>query len=312
MRFSFVEKLVEIAKQDKNVFVLLADLGYGMFDTFFRQLPKQILNVGIAEQGMTAMAAGMAKEGKTVFTYSTCNFPTMRCLEQIRNDCAYQNLNVKVVSANTGMSFKAHGISHYATEDIAIMRALPNVVVTAPADPIEAIMLTTAIYKHQGTCYLRLGKGAEPNLHEHQIVNYELGKAICINKGERVAIFTTGTIVQDVLSAINMLKSEGITPTLYTFPTIKPIDKETIYDCIKKYDLIVTVEEHNIIGGFGSAVSEVIAESPQHKAQLLRLGLADVYPSIVGTQSHLKEYYGLSAGKIKESIITTLNKNGEI
>ncbi|MFA7401859.1 MAG: transketolase, partial [Bacteroidales bacterium] len=202
MRFTFVNTLVEIAKKDRDVIVLLGDLGYGMFDPFFNELPEQIINVGIAEQSMTGLAAGLALEGKKVFTYGTCNFPTMRCLEQIRNDCAYQKANVKIVSANCGLAFKAHGMSHYATEDLAVMRALPNVTVVAPADPVESELLTEAIYKQQGTCYLRLGKGAEPTIYKEKINNYVLGKAIKIIEGKKIVFFSTGSITHEVLKAI--------------------------------------------------------------------------------------------------------------
>jgi transketolase len=306
MRFTFVNTLVEIAKKDRDVIVLLGDLGYGMFDPFFNELPEQIINVGIAEQSMTGLAAGLALEGKKVFTYGTCNFPTMRCLEQIRNDCAYQKANVKIVSANCGLAFKAHGMSHYATEDLAVMRALPNVTVVAPADPVESELLTEAIYKQQGTCYLRLGKGAEPTIYKEKINNYVLGKAIKIIEGKKIVFFSTGSITHEVLKAIELLNTKDIYPALFSFPTVKPIDKKLIIECSKQYDFIISVEEHNIIGGFGSAIAEVLAEIPNCHATLKRFGLEDVYPEIVGTQEYLLNIYGISAEKIFDRTLSLI------
>lgn len=306
MRFTFVNTLVEIAKKDRDVIVLLGDLGYGMFDPFFNELPEQIINVGIAEQSMTGLAAGLALEGKKVFTYGTCNFPTMRCLEQIRNDCAYQKANVKIVSANCGLAFKAHGMSHYATEDLAVMRALPNVTVVAPADPVESELLTEAIYKQQGTCYLRLGKGAEPTIYKEKINNYVLGKAIKIIEGKKIVFFSTGSITHEVLKAIELLNTKDIYPALFSFPTVKPIDKKLIIECSKQYDFIISVEEHNIIGGFGSAIAEVLAEISNCHATLKRFGLEDVYPEIVGTQEYLLNIYGISAEKIFDSTLSLI------
>lgn len=301
MRDTFVKTLIDIAKNDKNVHLITGDLGFGVLKPFWEQLPDQFTNAGIAEQNMTSFAAGLALQGKTVFTYSIGNFPTLRAIEQIRNDCAYHNANVKVVCVGGGFVYGSLGMSHHATEDLAIMRALPDVTVLAPGDLIEAECATRAIYVQQGTCYLRLGRGGEKRIHE-RIDNFEIGKAIKIKDGEKVVIFSTGAIFDEAIEASEMLIVQGINPALYTFPTVKPIDRKTIEECAKKYDLIVTVEEHNIIGGFGSAVSEILAELGGTKAKLLKIGLDDKYSSIVGSQKYLRDVYGMSARKIVERI----------
>lgn len=302
MRDTFVKTLIEIAKKDKNVCLVTGDLGFGVLKPFWEQLPHQFINVGIAEQNMTSLAAGMALEGKTVFTYSIGNFPTLRCLEQIRNDCAYHNANVKVVCVGGGFVYGSLGMSHHATEDLSIMRALPDVTVLAPGDLKEAEAATKAIYEHDGTCYLRLGRGGEKRIHE-KIDNFEIGKAIKIKEGQKVAVFSTGAIFDESVEASEMLEEHGIDPTLYTFPTVKPIDRKTIEKCANDYDLIVTIEEHNVIGGFGSAVSEVLAELGGTRAKLLKIGLNDKYSSIVGSQKYLRDVYGMSARKIVEKIL---------
>lgn len=272
MRNTFVNTLVELAKKDRDIELVTGDLGFGVLKPFWEQLPDQFINAGIAEQNMTTVAAGMALEGKTVFTYSIGNFPTLRCLEQIRNDCAYHGANVKIVCVGGGFVYGALGMSHQATEDIAVMRALPGVAVLCPGDLVEAAEATKAIAAYPGTCYMRLGRGGERRIHD-RIDHFEIGKALPIHGGERVAIFSTGAIFDEVSDAEAILAQHGIHPAVWTFPTVKPIDRETIAAAAGGFDLIVTVEEHNTVGGFGGAVAEVLAELPSPRARLLRIGL---------------------------------------
>ena len=307
MRDRFVATLKTIAEKDKNVVLITGDLGFGVLKSFWEELPNQFINAGISEQAMTGTAAGMAIEGKTVFTYSIGNFPTLRCIEQIRNDCAYHNANVKIVCVGGGFVYGALGMSHHATEDLAIMRALPNVAVMAPGDLIEAECATKAIYEYPGTCYLRLGRGGEKQVH-NRIDDFQIGKAIKIQDGERVVLFSTGAIIEEVQEACDILEKSGVTPALYTFPTVKPIDLAVIRECANRYEFIVTVEEHNIVGGFGTAVAEVLAELKSRKATLLKIGLNDTYSTIVGTQKFLRDYYGMSAKKISEMIKGVVNE----
>ena len=300
MRDSFVKTLMDIAEKDKNVVLITGDLGFGVLKPFWEKFPDQFINAGIAEQDMTGFAAGMALCGKTVFTYSIGNFPTLRCIEQIRNDCAYHNANVKIVCVGGGFTYGPLGMSHHATEDIAVMRAMPDVTVFAPGDAAEAAACTKAMYETPGTCYLRLGRGGEPKIHENA-VDFTVGKAIEIRQGKRVALFSTGAVYEEVAGAAKMLENAGITPAVYTFPSVKPIDKALIKKCAAEFELITTAEEHNIVGGFGSAVAEVMATVPC-KARLALIGLEDKYSSTVGSQKYLREIYGMSAEKIFERI----------
>ena len=301
MRDTFVRTLIELAREDKNIELVTGDLGFGVLKPFWEQLPDQFTNAGIAEQNMTTMAAGMALEGKTVFTYSIGNFPTLRCLEQIRNDCAYHKANVKIVCVGGGFVYGSLGMSHQATEDLAILRALPDVVVMAPGDLVEAEEATKAIAAYPGTCYLRLGRGGEKRIHDH-IDDFQIGKAIKVRDGERIAIFSTGAIFEEVEGAVEILTQQGYHPAVYTFPTVKPVDADVIRSCAEEFDRIVTCEEHNIIGGFGSAVAEVMAEMKQRKASLVRIGLNDQYAVLVGNQKYLRDQYGMSAAKIAAKI----------
>lgn len=240
-------------------------------------------------------------EGKTVFIYSIGNFPTLRCLEQIRNDCAYHQADVKIVCIGGGFVYGSLGMSHQATEDLAILRALPDILVMAPADLVEAEECTKALARQKGTGYLRLGRGEEKRIHE-KIENFQIGKAIKVHDGERTVIFSTGAIFEEVMRAYEELREKGYNPAVYTFPTVKPIDRETIENAAKNFDIVVTVEEHNIIGGFGGAVAEVMAEMKERKARLLRIGLNDEYSIRVGDQKYLRQQYGMDCSAIVNKI----------
>ena len=305
MRDTFVRTLIDLAQKDPNIELVTGDLGFGVLKPFWEALPNQFLNAGIAEQNMTTVAAGMALSGKTVFTYSIGNFPTLRCLEQIRNDCAYHQANVKIVCVGGGFVYGALGMSHQATEDIAVMRALPDVAVLCPGDLVEAEAATKAIADYPGTCYLRLGRGGEKRIHE-SLTDFQIGKAVLVRPGSRAAIFSTGAVFEEVETACRLLSSSGIYPTVYTFPTVKPLDTEAVLRCAACHELIVTCEEHNILGGFGGAVAEVMAESPA-PARLLRIGMHDQYCTLVGSQTYLREQYGMSGEKIARRILERLS-----
>lgn len=304
MRDTFVRTLIELAKNDKSIELVTGDLGFGVLKPYFEAVPDQFTNAGISEQNMTTVAAGMALSGKTVFTYSIGNFPTLRCLEQIRNDCAYHGANVKIVCVGGGFVYGSLGMSHHATEDIAVMRALPGVTVFCPGDLAEAEACTRAMAKHPGTCYLRLGRGGEKRIHKGA-VSLTVGKALEIQRGAEAAIFSTGAIFEEVDAAGRLLAEHGVVPTVYTFPTVKPIDRETIISASRTHRLIVTCEEHNVTGGFGGAVAEVMAEEPGN-ARLMRVGINDEYCTKVGSQKYLRGEYGMSGEKIAERILEAL------
>lgn len=305
MRDTFVRTLIGLAKENKNIELITGDLGFGVLKPYWEQCPDQFTNAGIAEQNMTSVAAGMALEGKIVFTYSIGNFPTLRCLEQIRNDCAYHNANVKIVCVGGGFVYGSLGMSHHATEDIAVLRALPDVAVVCPADLVEAEEATRAIVDYPGTVYLRLGRGGEKRIHD-SIPDFKIGKAIKVRSGEKVAIFSTGAIFEEITEALRILEEKNIHPEVYTFPTVKPIDRDVINKCADKFDLIVTCEEHNLSAGFGAAVAEVMSEK-HRKAKILRIGINDIYCTSVGSQKYLRKQNGLDAENIANKIIESLN-----
>ena len=304
MRDTVIRTLIELGKEDKDIELITGDLGFGVLKSFWETLPNQFINAGIAEQNMTGVAAGMALEGKKVFTYSIGNFPTLRCLEQIRNDCAYHNANVNVICVGGGYVYGSLGMSHHATEDIAILRALPDVTVICPGDPVEASLAVKKIAQTDGTCYLRLGRGGEQNVNT-VIKEFKIGKAYKLrdakDMNKRVAVFSTGAILEETAKACDMLEENGIAVEQYSFPTVKPIDRKVIEDCAKRFDNIFTVEEHNIVGGFGGAVAEVLAECGG-KAKLHRIGIDDFYCIEVGSQAYLREQVGINAEGIVSKV----------
>jgi len=293
MRAAFIRTLVESARADERIFLLVGDVGYSLVEPFAQEFPKRFVNIGIAEQNMTGIATGLALTGKIVFTYSLANFPTIRCLEQIRNDVCYHNVNVKIVASGGGFSYGALGATHHVTEDLAIMRALPNMTVVAPADPVESALATRAIIERTGPCYLRLAKTGDPVIY--QVPPYfQIGKAIMLRDGCDVTLIAIGGIVYNTMQAVEQLSRQGIQARGLSMHTLKPLDNEAVLTAAKETHAIMTVEEHNITGGLGSAVAEVLAESGNPHTIFKRLGVKGPFCSQVGSQEYLQKIYSLS------------------
>ncbi len=308
MRNNLVKTICEEAANNKNIIFVTGDLGYNVLNPFYERFPDRFINAGISEQNMTSVAAGLALSGKCVFTYSIGSFSTLRCIEQIRNDICYHNANVKVVALAAGFAYGQLGMSHHATEDIACMRSLPNITVFSPCDPYETVAITKEAIKLNTPCYIRLGRGGEPNLWSeyHPI---KIGKAYEMFHGKDIIIFGTGSIVKEAINAINELKKSNIDVGLATFPTIKPIDKEYVTKCSKEYAVIISLEEHNIVGGFGSAVAEVLSEIQEKHAVLKRIGLKDEFTSIVGDTEYLRHYYHMDSSELIKVIMEYYENN---
>lgn len=307
MRDHFIKRLSELATQNRDIVLVTGDLGFGVFDEYREKLSDQFLNAGVAEQNMTALATGMAMEGKTVFTYSIGNFPTLRCLEQIRNDACYHGANVKIVSIGGGFSYGALGISHHATEDLTILRSLPDITVVAPSGLWETMEATSAIASHQGVCYLRLDKSFgddRPKTNE----KFTLGKARILKEGSDITIITCGGILKEVQSAAESLAIAGIQARVVSMHTIKPLDVNSLESAVKETGGIVTVEEHTIHGGLGGAVAESLMDAGWHPKKFKRLALNAGFSSIVGSQDYLRKKYHLDATHIVEQIQNLLTR----
>mgnify|MGYP002838034156 CR=1 FL=1 len=302
MRNAFLAALTSLAEKDKDIVLLTADLGYGVFEEFESRFPDQYFNVGVAEQNMTGLASGLSLEGKKVVTYSIGNFPTLRCLEQIRNDACYHDANITIVAGGGGFSYGALGMSHHATEDIAILRALPKISVVAPCTTNEAGEAITSMILGGGVGYLRLDKTSANNSPIERA--FVIGKSRRYKEGADITLVATGGILDDVNIASVELKKLGINVRVVGMHSIKPIDIDEIIDAATNTGGIVTVEEHNKDGGLGSAISEVCMDFGVMPKKFLRIGLDNMYSSIVGSQQYLRSRYEMDS----EAIVNKVKK----
>jgi len=301
MRTAFLAALFELAKHDERIMFITGDLGYTVVEPFMNELPKQFLNAGVAEQNMTGMAVGLALSGKIVFTYSIANFPTLRCLEHIRNDVCYHHANVKIVAVGGGFAYGAMGASHHATEELGIMRLLPGITVMAPGDPVEAVHATRAVVEQSGPFYLRLGKAGEPTVHQGDI-DFKIGRAIQLRDGKDITLISTGSLLHTAVNVTEQLAAQGISSRLLSMHTLKPLDNDAILSAARQTRAIVTLEEHSILGGLGGAVAEVLAEADEVHVPFRRIGLPPVFSPHIGSQSYMLEKHGLDAASLVKTI----------
>jgi transketolase len=304
MRDAFVRRLTDLAIEDHRVMIVTGDLGFGVLTDFAVRFPSQYLNAGVAEQSMTGLATGLAVEGRTVFTYSIANFPTLRCLEQVRNDAAYHKANVKIVAVGGGFSYGYLGMSHHATEDLAILRSLPLTLV-APGCDWEASEATSALAKTEGTCYLRLDKSGAGDTQQ-QGESFVLGKARVLRDGTDVCLISTGGLLGEVLAAADDLATRGIHARVVSMHTLKPLDTAAIISAASETGGIVTVEEHTRIGGLGSAVAETCFDSGVTPPFLARMGALEELSSTVGSQTYLRARNELDRHGIVKTTLTRL------
>ena len=299
MRTAYLDTLYELAQNDKRVYALISDNGAIVYDKYRRDLPEQYLNLGISEANMIGMAAGMASCGKIPFAYTIGAFLAYRAYEFIRNDVCLQNQNVKIVGTGAGQVYSTLGPTHHSTEDLGGLRAMPNLTIICPASPLEVRKATKAAYEYEGPVYLRLGTNREPEIYEGDY-EFQFGKAVTLKEGNDITLIGTGSILKDVLYAAEQLKSEGINARVIDMHTIKPIDQEAVIKAVEETGKIVTVEDHNIIGGLGSAVAEVIAQSGKG-VQFKRLGLQG-FSNGYGTYAQVKEMNGIGIERISDEI----------
>ena len=300
MRKAFNEELLKAARQDKRIHMILADIGYGEIEPFANEFPERFINCGVAEQNMTGVACGVAMAGNIAITYSIANFPTLRCLEQVRNDVCYHNANVKIVIIGGGMAYGPLGVSHHSTEDLAIMRALPNLKVIAPCDIYEARSAVHAMLAYNGPVYYRCGYKGEKNLHSGP-VNFEIGKALKLREGKDAAIIFTGTIGINAVRAADELEKQGYSVKLISMHTVKPIDVAAVLDAAET-GCIVTLEEHNLCGGMGSAVAEALMDNGAGGIRFKRMALPDVNVCKIGSEEWLRDQYGLGVSDIVSAV----------
>jgi len=299
MRNAFITTLAELAKKDTRIVLITADMGFSVFERFMDQFPERTFNTGVAEQNSVGIAAGLALSGKIVFVYTIATFATMRPLEQIRTDACYQNLPVKIVGAGGGLTYGPQGSTHHATDDIAFMRAMPNMTVLCPGDPFESELCVRAAYRLAGPCYLRLGRGGgDPQVHK-SAPKFQVGKGITVREGKDATLISTGNMLVTAVAVAEALARHKIGCGVVSMPTVKPLDAELVRKLAAKP--VFTIEEHSIIGGLGSAVAEVLAEGDE-KAKFRRFGLPDAFCTHIGSQEHMRKFYGLDAASVASEI----------
>ncbi len=285
MRNETIAVLTSYAAANPDMMLLTADLGYSVLEQFADQLPDQYCNVGVCEQAMVGIAAGLALSGKRVALYSIANFPTLRCLEQLRNDVCYHDLPVTVISVGGGLAYGPQGYTHHGLEDLGIMAMLPNMAVTCPADPHEAETLLPQLLERRGPAYLRLGRAGEPVLHD-AATPITLGKAVTMRQGSDVALLATGPILARANAAADILGERGISASVISFPSISPLDEQCIASLAASHRALLTIEEHSASGGFGSRVADLLMESGTH-TRFGKYGTIDALRGKVGSQNYL-------------------------
>jgi transketolase len=295
MRTAYLDTLYDLAQKDKRVFALISDNGAIVYDRYRRDMESQYLNMGISEANMLGAAAGMASCGKIPFAYTIGAFLAYRAYEFIRNDICLQNQNVKIVGTGAGENYSALGPTHHSTEDLGGLRSLPNLTILCPASPLEVKKATVAAYEHRGPVYMRMGTNKEEEIYKQDYV-FQIGKGIILEEGKDITLIGTGNILKDVLEAAKKLRKKGIDGRVINMHTIKPIDREIILQAADETKRIITVEDHNIVGGLGSAVAEVIAESGKGTA-LKRIGLQD-FSKGYGSYSKIKDMNGIGVERI--------------
>lgn len=303
MKKALIQTLCDLMAHNDNVYLFTGDLGYGVMNPVFEQHKDRFINAGICEQNMLSAATGMAMCGNIVFVYSIGNFPTLRCMEQIRNDAAYHNANVKIVAVGGGFAYGQLGMSHHATEDVAMLRAIPNMTVLAPADSAETIEAVKLAAKIDGPVYIRLGRGGEKDVNHKELdITRLMELNITHNNFSpiKIALIGSGIVLPDVEEAAISLASE-YNVSAYSLASIKPADIEAIKKVCLENSYVFTIEEHQIIGGLGSLLAEIIAEN-NINVVFRRIGMNDQFTQVVGSPAYLRKVYKID----KEGIISSV------
>jgi transketolase len=302
MRKTSLDMVYELARKDKRIIFIGSDLGIGTLKLFKAEMPDRYLMEGVSEANIVGIAAGLALEGKIVYINTIATFLTRRCFEQVALDLCLHNANVRLIGSGGGLVYAPLGPTHEAIDDIAIFRALPRMTIVAPADADEMRRLMPLTVDHSGPIYIRLGKGGDPIVTNAR-VPFRIGKAILMRDGQDALVVSTGVMLKSALDAAAALAMKGIEAAVLHMPTVKPFDTEAIVESAARVPVIVSVEEHTVLGGLGSAVAEALAEANfDSPKRFKRMGLPDVFPDKYGSQASLMARYGLTADRIAVTV----------
>ncbi len=304
MRNAFAKEITRLAEQDPQVVVLSGDIGNRLFDELKAKCPGRFFNCGVAEANMIGMAAGMAMSGLRPVCYTITPFVTYRCLEQIRVDVCYHAVPVVIVGTGSGLSYASLGATHHSCEEMGMLRLLPGLAVVAPADAAEVRGALNAALRGSQPVYIRIGKKGEPAVHPAD-PPFTIGRAIRLREGRDVCLLGAGTILPVVLEAADLLSGRGLSASVYSFHTIKPLDEAVLGDVFASHRCVLTVEEHSVLGGLGGSVAEWLADHPGLPARLLRIGTPDEFLHLTAEQDEARVHVGLTAPAIVERIMKT-------
>jgi transketolase len=303
MKTAFIKTLTEEIEKNPNIIVLAGDLGFSVFDEFKEKYPDNFFNMGISEQNMIGVAAGLSLIGKKVFVYSIIPFVTFRCLEQIRNDLCYQDLDVVVVGVGSGVSYGSSGFSHQAIDDIGALKSIPGITILSPSDPLEVKCLVKDSFSYNHPIYLRLGKNSEKIVNKNSL-NLKIKEINYIFKGEKIALITYGNIIEEVYEVYLKLLKKGYTPSLISIPTIKPLNLTEIKKIYEKHEKIIVIEEHNRIGGLGESIFPL----NEKNVSFFHFAIKDEFIKKVGSSKYLRKMIGLDSLTLFEKINKILEK----
>jgi transketolase len=306
MRNAFADELTRLGNADARVVMLSGDIGNRLFDKFKTAHPSRFLNCGVAEQNMMGVAAGMAMSGLRPVAYTITPFITSRCLEQIRTDACYHELPVTIVAVGAGLSYAGLGPTHHACEDVAFLRAIPNMVVVCPGDAWEVRGALRAAFKQDKPVYIRMGKKGEPVIHKEVPPDFAIGKAITVQDGEDVCLLSSGNMLPEAIEAAHRLKEKRVSACVVSFHTVKPLDELCLAEAFGTFKLVATIEEHTLLGGFGSAVAEWVIDKAVKPQAFLRVGTPDLFFKKSGEQEYAREELGLTGHLIADRVLKAL------
>ena len=305
MRFVFVKELIKYTKKNRNVYLITSDLGYRAFEEFAKLFPKKFINVGVSENNMIGIAAGMAANGKKVFVYSILPFVVFRSLEQIRNNILHNDLDVNIIGAGGGFSYNVQGISHNTSEDISVLRSLPNLSIYNPGSRFEAEFIVKQMFKSKKPSFARLGKAPNEDFYSRKINKI---RDTILTKGNQLTIFTTGNILENVYNSVTTLNRKGYKIKLISIPSLKPISKNFILNNINTKN-VLTIEENVSIGGLGSLIADIILKSKKNRnINFNSLSLEDIVHNKIGSQEYLRKINNLDSGSIIKTITKYINE----
>ena len=301
MRNTFIQTISRLAREDPKVMLVIGDTGFSVMEPFEEEFGSRFVNAGIAEQSFVSFAAGLAAAGMKPFAYNVVSFMTLRSAEQIMLDVCYQENPVILVGVGGGFAYGTAGPTHHSLQDIAMMRAFPNLDVYCPADPaeMEAVMLTA--YRRQRPAYIRIGRSVDAPIHQGMI-NKPVERGIPLTCGTDIAILACGTILREAVQVQKLLENRGRTVTLYSIPRVQPLDEEAVLTCAAGHRAVFTMEEHGVTGGLGSAVAELFMERGRHPMIFHRYGVPDSFAMLTGSRDYQLDYFGLSPQKAAEDM----------